>query len=560
MFEHEAELESAAKEQVANVVSKRSLEFTSPHFSGCLAAQMVGYGVPNPSSHAHRSILNDVPWTAPPEVGADVTFEEMAELANDYLSDIDDNLERVARETDEMLFDYVGVPDTQQEMILQEVGLRTIDDPLGDRRDKDAESESTDESPVTLDGLAKDFLLQLSMDILSADNDGVVPISNVDDEESLLTRIESRFEQIFGEHASARLAEIDQILGSRAADEEAYPNLREWLEEDLFDYHVSTFDRTPTMWRLTTERLVSDPEGEGFACLIDYHQLDEGVFDRLQNRYLEPRKALLRERRSAANRRRGDASLSASEKAAAAEEYTRCESGLEQIGVLEDRLAKLAQPSDLEWPEETQQTARNAAQLVAKFRKETAARLDALEELAGLEDVDMEDMFSPTFYETVQGNQEEWLDALDDLETAFEAYSTEMNKPVEAGVYDLFEYYDDLVGSTHYASNGILFMTYYFSKFETSENRKISDEDLSKRERLLSRLAQGLDEYESLANEIADACDEVKSELPTDWEDRALDEISMAGYRPNRKHGVEINIRPLADAKVVPKTVEDDVL
>jgi len=108
------------------------------------------------------------------------------------------------------------------------------------------------------------------------------------------SRIEDEFDRLFSEHASARLAEVDQILGSRTADEEAYPNLREWLEDDLFDYHVSTFDRTPILWRLTTERLVSDPEGEGFACLVDYHQLDAGVFDRLQNRYLEPRKALLR--------------------------------------------------------------------------------------------------------------------------------------------------------------------------------------------------------------------------------------------------------------------------
>jgi len=246
--------------------------------------------------------------------------------------------------------------------------------------------------------------------------------------------------------ASARLAEVDQILGSRTADEEAYPNLREWLEDDLFDYHVSTFDRTPILWRLTTERLVSDPEGEGFACLVDYHQLDAGVFDRLQNRYLEPRKALLRERRSAANRRRGDDSLSASEKAAAAEEYARSESGLEQIDVFEERLSELAQSSPREWPEANQQTAEEAVETVADFREETASRLETLEELAAIDDVDMGDLFSPSFYETVQKNQDEWLDALDDLESAFEAYAADGSEPVEAHLYDLFEYYDDPSG------------------------------------------------------------------------------------------------------------------
>jgi len=382
----------------------------------------------------------------------------------------------------------------------------------------------------------------------------------VGEEHDLLNRIEEEFERIWGTHASARLVEVDQVLGSQTADEEAYPNLREWLEKDLFDYHVSTFDRTPILWRFTTGRLVSDPEGEGFACLVDYHQLDEGVFDRLQNRYLEPCKAHLRERRSAANRRRGDDSLSASEKAAAAEEYARCESGLEQIGVFEERLSELAQSSSRDWSEENQQIAEDAVQAVAEFRDETASRLKTVEELAQIDDVDMGELFSPSFYETVQENRDEWLDALDDLQAAFEAYTADGSDPVEAHFYDLFEYYDDLVGSSHYASNGILFMTYYFGKFEDAGQAKIGDDGVSERERLLSELATGLDEYEELANEISEACDAVASDISSNWEDRALAEITTAGYRPNRKHGVEINIQPLAQAEIVPKTVEDDVL
>jgi len=146
--------------------------------------------------------------------------------------------------------------------------------------------------------MVKDLLLHLTLKIVDQDSDGIVPLSDVDDEPDLLTRLEAEFERIWGDHATDRLAEVDQLLGSQTADEEA-PEPRSWLVEDLFDYHVSKFDRTPILWRsITTSRLVSDPEGEGFACLVDYHQLDAGVFDRLQNRYLEPRKALLRERRS----------------------------------------------------------------------------------------------------------------------------------------------------------------------------------------------------------------------------------------------------------------------
>ena len=44
--------------------------------------------------------------------------------------------------------------------------------------------------------------------------------------------------------------------------------------------------------------------------------------------------------------------------------------------------------------------------------------------------------------------------------------SADGSRPVEAHRYDLFEYYDDLVGSAHHASKGILFMTYYFEQIE----------------------------------------------------------------------------------------------
>ena len=553
------ELQKLSREAVGHLVSKRQYEFVSPHYDGPVLLDVLGVDDSLPQyDHPHRELRETLEINHPTEtVSPDSSLREIGIAAAKHLERIEADLQSCADAIDEAVFDCFDITDEQRETVLQEIALRTIEDP---REREEYDPEAVTEPSGDFPYMVKDLLLHLAIRIVHEDDDGIVPLSGVEDEEDLLSRIESEFERLFGEYASARLAEVDQVLGSLTADEEAYPNLREWLEEDLFDYHVSTFDRTPILWRLTTERLVSDPEGEGFACLVDYHQLDTGVFDRLQSRYLEPRKALLRERRSAANRRRGDDSLSASEKAVAAEEYARCESGLEQIGVFEERLSELAQSSPREWPEENQQTAADAVQMVADFREEIASRLETLEELAELEDVDMGDLFSPSFYDTVQKNRDEWLDALDDLQSAFEAYAADGSQPVEAHLYDLFEYYDDLVGSTHYASNGILFMTYYFGKFEDAGQAKIGDGGPSERERLLSELATGLDEYETLANEISEACDAVASDISSDWKDRALAEITTSGYRPNRKHGVEINIRPLAQAEIVPKTVEDDVL
>ncbi len=555
-LEERTVLEENAREQYALFVRQNVHNIGSPYYIGpelMPESAVSGFYY----SHPHGETLSEAPSDLFETAGTDQTLVEMARRAKRQERRRQRRIEDLAAETDRLVCETVGIDEPVREKIRREIYLRTVESPE-DRVVPDPEDVA--ETPDGFGRMVKDLIHHLVLRAVSEDDDGIVPLSDVESENDLLTRIEAEFERIWAEHASARLAAVDRALGNRTAHEEAYPNLRAWLEDDLFDYHVSAFDRTPILWRLTTERLVSDPVGEGFACLVDYHQLDGGVFDRLQNRYLEPRKAHLRERLSAANRRRGDDSRSASEKAAAAEKYARCESGLEQISVFEDRLSELAQPSPREWSEENQQTAAEAVRAVADFREETASRLETLEELAERDDVEMGELFSPSFYETVQENEDEWLDALDDLRAAFAAYAADGLEPVEAHRYDLFGYYDDLVGSSHYASNGILFTTYYFDRFDEPEQAQLTDGDGSTRQRLLARLASGLDAYEELADEIAEACEAVRSDAPPDWEDRALSEITTVGYRPNHKHGVEINIRPLADAEIVPKTVEDDVL
>ena len=554
------QLEEEAKEIAGILLAERRHEFNSPHYTEPAILRVLGETdtLWTHTDHQHRSLLEQLPVPEPEQVvDSSSTLEDIGIAVERYLQGLSSRKSKVSWSIDDGVFEELDISPEHRRLVVEEIALRTIDDP---REREEQDIEAITEPSERFPEIVKDLLLHLTLQIVHEDDDGIVPLSDVDNEPDLLSRLEIEFEHIFGDHATDRLAEIDQLLGSKTADEEAYPNLRAWLEEDLFDYHVSKFNRTPILWRLTTSRLVSDPEGEGFACLVDYHQLNAGVFDRLQNRYLEPRKALLRERRSAANRRRSDESLSTGEKATAAEEYDRCESGLEQIGVFEDRLAELAQSSPRDWPTEKQQTAQDAIEPVVEFKERTLSRLETLEELAALDDVDMEELFTPSFYETVQENQDEWLDALADLEAALEAYADESSDPVEAHLYDLFEYYDDLIGSTHYASNGILFMTYYFDKFEDAGQAQIGDSGISERQRLCSELANDLEEYKELAGNISEACDALSKDVSSDWVDRALSEITTTGYDPNRKHGVEINITPLAEAEIVPKTVDDKVL
>ncbi|TKX41408.1 BREX-5 system adenine-specific DNA-methyltransferase PglX [Halorubrum sp. ARQ200] len=552
-------LESLSREIVGHLISKRRYDFASPYYECPVLLGILGEETPlKRFDHPHKGLREELELDQPDfSAKKDSSLSKLGTIAAKHLEQVEDNLQSCARAIDEAVFDQFDISDQNRETVLQEISLRTNEDPR-ERKDHDPESitEPSDDFPEQV----KDLLLHFTLRAIHDTDDGIVPLSEINGKNDLLTHIEAEFERVWGDYATDRLAEADEVLGNRSASDEAYPNLRAWLEDDLFEYHISKFDLTPNLWRFSTKRLVSDPEGEGFGCLVDYHQLDAGIFDRLQNQYLEPRRTNLRERQAAANSRRNDESLSTSERADAAGEYERCESGLEQLSVFEEQLGELAESNPRKWPEEDKERAAEAAERVAEFRERTASRLGTLEALADLEDVDMEDLFSPSFYETVQENKDEWIDALDDLQAAFEAYAGDGSEPVEAHLYDLFEYYDDLVGSSHYASNGILFMTYYFDQFEEAGQAQISDAGDTKRPELLADLAADLDEYTQLANEIAEDCEAVATDIPADWEDRALSEVTTAGYQPNHKHGVAINIMPLAEKNVVPEIVDDKVL
>jgi hypothetical protein len=203
------------------------------------------------------------------------------------------------------------------------------------------------------------------------------------------------------------------------------------------------------------------------------------------------------------------------------------------------------------------------AATVAEFREETQRRLGVLDDLTEDHGEDwFEDTFSPSFHEKIEARREEWIDALEDLEGACEAYGKPADEPVEAHLADLFSYFGRLTGSTHYSSNGILFATYYYDKAGSD----FLDEDGQPRDGLgddgqrLAELAVGLEEYVELAEEIEADCDALDSNISSDWKDRALSEVMTAGYRPKHKHGVAINIEPLADVEIVPSIVEDKVL
>jgi hypothetical protein len=585
------ELEEIAKKQYKIKMSEEVTDPTSPYYQG--PHLLLGIiererfystahkGQPDPSSGTQMT---------PPSNSQ--TILEAVSHCELKKSNRQTKIETLSNRADELIYSKLDISKEAQGEIQTEIKLRgqSGSDDKYAINDKENNVDELDRDVVKK--YTKNLVHHFAMGAVREESDGIIPLQGTDGQTDMLERIVERFEDAYGEYAEDRLVEVDDILGAESAGDEAYPNLRSFIEDDLFAYHVDTMENTPIVWRLTTERLIADSTGEGFACFIDYQSIDSGLFDRLATQYLEPRKAELRERRTAADRRRGDDSLSASEQAEAAETYERCESGLNQIAVFEEVVQDLSSTDERGFTDEDRQRVEELAPKVAVFREETRERIETLAELYDRKGEDwFQDTFSDKFWDTVDEWRDEWLDALDELEHACEAYAKPNDEPVEAHLADLFDYFNwRLKGSDHYSSSGILFLTYYFER----EGGDLLDEDgkpfetLTEDERMVASLATGLDdrsivddayledraaeddvesvddlppiaEFKALADEIDDRCQAVHDAIPDDWSDRALSEITTAGYQPNHKHGVAVNITPLAEAEIVPEIVDDKV-
>ena len=581
-------IENLAKQQYEIKVKDRADNPTSPYYIGARLLPS-SYLSDFYYNHPHAAQLSKALEIG--VSGSDKSIHHLCEEIIETQVDRENELENIFENINQEVCSILDIDSGAQERVREDILMRTSERTREERVTSVSNADDFDELVLSE---VKKLVHHLVLEAVAKKDDGIVPIRSGNSQPDILDLIENRFKDAYDEHAEDRLVEVDDILGAESAADEAYPNLRSFIEDDLFAYHVDTMENTPIVWKLSTARLLADAKGEGFACFVDYHGIDASLFDRLSNEYLEPRKAELRDRRSAANQRRNDESLSTTERSDATDEFEFCSSALEQIAEFEEVLQELGSTNERDFDDDDRERVEELAPKVAAFREETAERIETMAELRERKGEEwFEDTFSPSFWEKVSEWRDEWLDALSDLEHACEEYAKPTGEPVEAHLADLFDYFNwRLKGSDHYSSTGMLFMTYYFD----SAGAELLNEDgepfetLTEDERMLASLAMGLDdtsitsgeylkqmvddnddvdsveglpplaEFKSLAEEIDDRCQMVYKQIPSDWSDRALSEITTAGYQPNKKHGVVINITPLVEKNIVPEVVEEKVL
>jgi len=546
------DMQELTKNQYDLLREIRSYDFCSPYFEKPILLE-TNHNIDPPEIY-----LNHPHWEnntiSKGKFDTSKSIKKLWESKQNKIEELEKRLENHYKKTNSLIYDLFDISVKKQKVINNELKLRLGEDP---------ENPQLLDFSYNLPTQIKKTILYFTIKIL--EKEGILVLNRESDNEKkdLMNHIVNIFERVWDDYAEDRLAEADQILGDRPSVDEAYPNIQHFLENELFEFHLHEFENTPILWKLTTDRLVSDPEGTGFSCLIDYHQLDENLFDTLKARYLEPRKSALREKRSTADRRRSDSGLDASEQAEATDEYNRCQSALRQIEELEQKMKELSQIHERDWSEENQRKGEKLVPKVREFRERIKSRLEQLDELRNISEEDwLIDTFSEHFFETIDEEREEWIDALKDLEKVCRAYSKGLSSPVEAHLYDLFHYfYDDLIGSKWWTSTGILLMYKYFEEkgekyVENGEPRA----GIEKKLEILGDLAISTEKDLELCEEIEEGCKELEKEIPSDWKDRAISEVMTGGYSPVHKHGVAINIEPLAKKNIVPKIVEDKVI
>ncbi|MCS3936964.1 hypothetical protein GGP80_002972 [Salinibacter ruber] len=559
-------LKKASEKIITFLASLRQFDFTSPYYNGPVLLNLLGEAksIPGHRQHPHRSTLDESNFVEPEELSTSASISELSEAGSDFQEDVKSKIKDQSKDINKHVFNLLDIDKSQRELIRKELYIRYGEAGLRPFWNEGQEGNEDGKEHLNEKDLVKRTLVHLTLEVVEEDDDGIVLLHAESDEEEadLLAKMTAKFREIWGEYAEDRLQEVDEVLGTREPTDEPYPNLRHWLENDLFAFHCDEFENTPILWELTTERLGEDNGGDaGFACLIDYHQLGPDVFDRLSARYLETRKAALRERRQSARRTaEGSEGTQARE---ARQEEKRCENALRQIDELETRISELTQTQPRDWAGAIRDEARDLKPKIRRFRERLEERLETLDALhEEAPSAWFKDHFSDKFMESVNGNRDEWTDALEDLEAACEQFARPADQPVEAHLYDLLPYFDDLTGSTHYSSNGIFFLNYYFSKGKdlAAKIDQGSKDRVTRREQLVAALARKTDDDIELGKKINAACQEMKKHMDSDWKPRALEEVRTPGYRPVKKHGVAINITPLAEKKLVPELVDKKVL
>jgi hypothetical protein len=101
------------------------------------------------------------------------------------------------------------------------------------------------------------------------DDDGVVPLSSINREETAATRLRALLKDAYGSEWNPATTEKELLASLGHAD----LTLEEWLQDEFFEEHCKLFHHRPFVWHIW------DGAKDGFHVLVNYHRLAAGKGD-----------------------------------------------------------------------------------------------------------------------------------------------------------------------------------------------------------------------------------------------------------------------------------------
>jgi hypothetical protein len=209
-----------------------------------------------------------------------MSLRELAELCLKRQQILRKRLEEIQKEIDEEVYRIYGVSKEDRDLIERELGLI--------QGNVEKERQTTDKAQI-LEHIER-MLSYYVKRAIESDEDGIVPFDEMFPD-NLINKVRQQIADDFGTDNVDRVEqELYQLLGK---------NLKEWLAQEYFDFHVSLYKNRPIFWQLVSYRSGNSRSPPGvFSCFVHYHRLTRvETISKIRAFYLERvKEALAREK------------------------------------------------------------------------------------------------------------------------------------------------------------------------------------------------------------------------------------------------------------------------
>jgi hypothetical protein len=137
--------------------------------------------------------------------------------------------------------------------------------------------------------------------VLTADEDGIIPFQAVAGETPLIDRLLRQLASFFpGEDSSRLEIAVVNELKAKVKGYKKAETIADWLNNHFFAWHASLYQNRPIRWHLASSQ--ETRREPAFAALIDYHKFDANRLAKLRSTYVKEFLATLRKNAALASK------------------------------------------------------------------------------------------------------------------------------------------------------------------------------------------------------------------------------------------------------------------